>query len=206
MLLVWVSTFTCHIQAQAQAPDNACGSLANGYGPYDYRKDKDKLPIVESSHFTPAVESLIHGISGPVGGELDYALRAFPNHHRVLIAMTRLGEKFKTPKPPGAKYNVDCYYDRAVRFAPDDNVVRMLYAQYLGKEGRTDDAVFQLETAAAQAPDAGFTQYNIGLVYFEIGKPDRALAQAHKALSLGFTRPELQKKLELAGKWQDAQK
>ena len=187
----------------AQAVLNSCGDLKNGYGPFDYRKDKDKLPIVENSHFTPPVEALIHGVSGPIGAELDYALRAFPNHHRVLAAMSRYGQKLKSPQPPGANYTIDCYFDRAIRFAADDNVVRMLFAQYLGRLGRTKEAIGQLEVASAQAKDDGFTHYNIGLVYFELGQPDRALAQAHRAMALGFERPELRQMLERAAKWRD---
>ena len=205
-LMLLTAACVCAGSSFAQAEPNPCGNLANGYGPYDYRKDKDKLPIVENHHFVPHVEALIRGVSGPIGGELDYTLRAFPNHHRALVAVTRYGDRLKTPKPPGANYTVECYFDRAMRFAADDNVVRILFAQYLGKQGRTDEAVSQLETAAAKAPDAGFTQYNIGLVYFEMGKHERALAQAHRAMTLGFARPELQAILEKIGKWQELQK
>lgn len=202
-LILIVAAMLATSPCLAQSSGGECGELTNGYGPYDYRKDRDKLGIVDSNHFTPQVEQLIRGISGPIGGELDYTLRAFPNHHRALIAMTRWSEKVKSDKPSGAHYSVDCYFDRALRFKSDDNVVRMLYAQYLGKQGRTDDAVRQLETAAAQAPDVGFTQYNIGLVYFEIGQHQRALTQAHRAIALGFDRPSLRAMLEKIGKWQD---
>ncbi len=39
-----------------------CGSLANAYGPFDYRKHKGQplINIVEQAHFTPDVE---HGLS-----------------------------------------------------------------------------------------------------------------------------------------------
>src|SRR5690349_7606114 len=50
-----------------------CGSAsdAGGYGPFDYRKDKNKLRLVEVFHFTPEVESLRRGESGYIGGDLD---------------------------------------------------------------------------------------------------------------------------------------
>ena len=34
---------------------------------------------------------------------------------------------------------LDCYFQRAIRFRPDDVVVRMLFASYLLKDGRRTD-------------------------------------------------------------------
>ena len=59
-----------------------------------------------------------------------------------------LCERKKTPQPHGAKFTVECYFDRAVRFAPDDTVVRVLYATFLAKAGREAAAVVQLERTA----------------------------------------------------------
>ena len=60
--------------------------LHNAFGPFDYRTaTKDKLKLVESYHFTPKVESLIGGQSGTLGADIDYTLRAFPNHPRALL-------------------------------------------------------------------------------------------------------------------------
>ena len=191
------------LQARAQDAAPICGTLLNAYGPFDYRKDRPKLPIVELHHFNAAVESLVKGITGSIGGDIDYTLRAFPNHHRALIAMTRLSEKEKTSQPYGANYTIDCYYDRALRLAPDDNVARMLYARFLGKNKRMDEALLQLANADKLSGDNGFTHYNIGMVYTELGRYDLALQQAHRALELGFTRTELRQILEKAGKWRD---
>lgn len=190
--------------AQAQdAPVNPCGELGNAYGPFDYRKDKDKLAIVENSHFTPQVRALVRGVSGPIGAELDYALRAFPNHHPVLATLERLGQKTKSERPPGLRYNIGCYFERAVRFAPDDAVARMMFAHHLGTHGQMPSAVAQLEEAASLAGDNGFTHYNVGMVFAELGQWDRALVQAHKASALGFERPDLKAMLQKAGKWQE---
>jgi len=189
--------------AAAQSEPGACGELRNAYGPFDYRKDKDKLGIVESSHFTPQVENLVRGVSGPIGAELNYTLRAFPNHHRVLVALTRFGEKMKHQQPEGLQYPIECYFVRATRFAPDDNTARRLYAQYLARQGRNVDAADQLEPTSKIAGDNGLNHYNIGLIYAEMKQYDQALAKAHKALELGFERPELKAALERAGKWQE---
>lgn len=197
-LLLWQSL------ACAQANLAGCGSLENHYGPFDYRTERHgKLKIVEQYHFTPNVESLIAGNSGSLGGELSYTLATSPNHHRALMAMVRLGEKLKSPQPTGAKYSVECFFERALRFRSDDSTVKLIYATFLIKNGREADAIKQLEVAAAAAGDNAFTQYNVGMIYFDIKRYDRALAQAHRAYGLGFEMPELRNQLQSVGKWTD---
>lgn len=197
--------FMCGEQLFAQPAMSGCGPLDNPYGPFDYRNQKNKLDIVEKFHFTANVESLVSGRSTVnVGGDLDYTLRAFPNHHRALMAMMRLGEKLKSPQPPGVGYAVECYFERALRFRPDDSTVRMLYATYLSKGARDPEAMKQLEQASANAGDNPFTHYNIGLIYFDLHQYDLALTQAHLAYGLGFTQPALRERLERVGKWKEA--
>lgn len=193
----------CALPAVAQQASNACGDLRNGYGPYDYRSDRDKLPIVDNSHFTPEIEALSLSYNGYLGGELDYALRAFPNHHRALVAMMRLAERSKSPQVPNAKYSVACYFDRAIRFKADDTTVRMLFATYLNKYGRETEATQQLDYALTLAGDNAFTHNNLGLLYLELKNYEKALQQAHRAMALGLQRPELRDALKAAGKWID---
>jgi tetratricopeptide (TPR) repeat protein len=193
--------------AHAQATASACGPLSSPaqYGPYDYRNQQDKLPIVEIAHFTPIVESLVRGQNSGVhaGGDIDYTLRAFPNHHRALDAMVRYGEKMRSDKPPGTTYTVECYFERALRFRPDDTIARLLYASFLAKRGRTGEAVSQLEVATSTAGTNAFSHYNIGLVYFDLKQFDKALVQAHKAMELGFPQTLLAEQLKQAGKWSE---
>lgn len=190
----------------AQAPEDSCGPLGNAFGPFDYRTERgDKLRIVESAHFPAHVESLIRGHStNLIGGDLDYTLRAFPNHHRALLSTLRLGLRERSPQLPGMRHTVECYFVRAVRFRPDDTTARMLYAMYLHRTGRPESAQQELGQVAAQAGDNGFTHYNLGLLYLEMGDAERALHQAHKALALGFPRTELRDRLSAAGQWRDA--
>ena len=199
----------CLIGAPAFAqPDPwTCGPLRppGQFGPYDYRYDRGQpLGLVEGAHFGPEIEALIRGNRNHlVGPDIDYTLRAYPNHHRALIAMMRLGEKQKTNKPDGANYTVECYFERAVLFRDNDPTVRMLYAGYLSKQNRQSEALAQLARATLLAKDNGFTHYNIGLVYFDMKVYDRALAQAHRAIELDFERSELRDLLKNAGQWQE---
>lgn len=65
-----------------------CGSLQNAFGPFDYRDPAaraESLQVVERYHFTADVEMLRRGkASANVLDDLNYTLRAFPNHHRAL--------------------------------------------------------------------------------------------------------------------------
>lgn len=185
-----------------------CGSLysAGQYGPYDYHTaDTANVSIVLGAHFTPEVEALIRGnTSATPGGDIDYTLRALPNYPRALIAMMRLGEKEKTPQPRGSRYSIECWFDRAIRFRPDDVIVRMIYSTYLNKQGRRADAIKELDTAATYAKDNAFTHYNLGLHYFDLKDYNQALAEAHKAIALGFQQTALRDKLQAIGKWTES--
>lgn len=181
----------------------ACGALENGYGPFDYRSDKSRLGIVETYHFTPSVETLRSGKSGPLGGDLDYTLRAFPNHHRALMSMMKLGQREKVAKPQGAQFSVECYMQRAEVFRPTDGMVKTIYGLYLLKAGRTQDAIRKLEAARNLDERDSNVHYNLGLAYFELGHYDQALASAHRAYAAGFPLPGLRDKLKRAGKWRD---
>ena len=192
-------------QANAQSAPSRCGELTNGIGPFDYRVDKQHLPIVEGAHFTPEVEMLVKGKGGYLGQDLDYTLRAFPNHHRALISVMRYGERLKSPQPGHVRYTVECYFERATRFRPDDAVSRMLFAQFLYKESKPEAARAQLEVAAHGGRENAFTLYNIGLVYAEAKDYARALENAHKAYGMGITRPGLREQLAAAGQWKDAE-
>ncbi len=190
------------IGAFAQSGPALCGSLANGTnGPFDYRYDRDKVKIVEDYHFNAQVEALIAGQSGAIAADLDYVLRAFPNHHRALISMSRLGLRHKAAVAPNAPLSVECYFERAVRFRPDDTVARMLFAGYLRDTKRLEPAVKQIEQALSIGKDNAFTQYNAGMLFADMGLHERALQQAHKAAEMGYTRKELKDKLQAAGKW-----
>lgn len=183
---------------------DVCGELTNAYGPFDYWSDKDKLGIVESNHFTAGVETLRAGKSGYLGSDIDYTLRAFPNHPRALMAMMKLGEKERTERPAGAHFSVACYFDRAIRFRPNDSMARMIFGTYLAKRKKNNEALLQLEVAEQHAVDNANLHYNMGLVYFDLGKYEEALKHAHAAYRLGFTLPGLRNKLSAVGRWQDA--
>ncbi|MCP5294304.1 MAG: hypothetical protein H6950_06290 [Zoogloeaceae bacterium] len=178
-----------------------CGDLENPVGPYDYRKDKSLLSNVEQNHFNDNVRLLRKGQSASIAGDLDYLLRAYPNHPGGLDAIGRLGRRAKSEKLYGANYKVTCYFDRAVRLAPDDPTVRVLFAQHLWMTGNRVLAVEQIEAAETLGADDANTLYNIGIMKFEIGDKKAAKKYAIRAYDLGFPLPGLKNKLRRAGLW-----
>lgn len=191
------------LPAWSQASPEQCGGLANGYGPFDYRNQKQQIQIVEKHHFAPHVENLVRGQEGSIGGDLDYVLRAVPNHHRALVAMMRYADRMKTDRPADANYIVECYFERAVRFRPEDTSARMLFATFLHRKNRLPEAQQQMKRVVELAADDPFVHYNAGLVYLEMKEFDLALARAHAADALGLKRPGLREQLTAAGKWRD---
>lgn len=184
-----------------------CGELTEAYGPsggdYTNSADKAKMKVVEDHHFTPEVEKLISGKSGYLGSDINYTLERFPNHHRALAAIAKLGLRDKTTKPRGAKYSVGCFFDRAIQFKPNDITVRAIYSNYLLKLGQTDKALEQLKGALELQPENPTINYNLGLLYVEKKDYEQARTYAKKAYELGFPLPGLKDKLVKAGKWED---
>ncbi|HEX8874824.1 MAG TPA: tetratricopeptide repeat protein [Nitrosospira sp.] len=184
---------------QAASPPH-CGELENVY---DYNEGGSLLGTVEKHHFTPNVENLRSGNTSTVGGDLSYTLMIYPNHHRALAAFGKLSLRDKTLKPSGAKYSVGCFFDRAIRFKPNDGMVRMVYGNYLLKAGQTDNAIGQLQAAVDLLPDDATINYNLGLIYMQKKDYEQAKSYAKKAYELGFPLPGLKNQLIKAGKWED---
>lgn len=181
-----------------------CGDLKNAFGPFDYRRtDQATRHLVESHHFTAQVEALRAGQEGYIGSDLDYTLRAFPNSPRALLAVSRYGRKLNTDRPPAMTYSVDCYFDRATRLAPDDPMPHLIYAMHLKDRKHTGEVKAQLDQVEALRgdPSSFDLDYNLGLLYFDIGEIDKSAIAAKRAYELGAPLPALMSKLKKAGKW-----
>jgi tetratricopeptide (TPR) repeat protein len=201
---------TLHAQDVTSNLSAECGgpTISNAYGPYDYTNSQhvaNKLPIVERAHFTAVVESLKAGATGVLpGGDIDYTLRAFPNHHRALDAMGRYHLQYpNTLRPPGASWSADCYFKRALAFRPKDWTVHMIYGIYLVREGRKNEAEhFYLEAIELQ-PGSAEAHHNLSLLYIELKKYELARDHAAKAYELGFPLRGAESKLRRLGEWFD---
>ncbi|PTT92838.1 ABC transporter permease, partial [Pelomonas sp. HMWF004] len=191
-------------QARPAPSPPGCGVPYNVYGPFDYRlANQQQRLLVENAHFTRGVETLTKGATGPFGHDIGYTLAVFPNHPRAIGTMARLAEKQKADPPSQADMTVECYFVRGMNFAPDDLVFRMLYVDYLIRRNRPDDARRFLDYVVTQAGDNELTHFNAGMLYADMKAYDQALVQAHRAIALGMTRPELRTRLTQAGRWKD---
>lgn len=184
----------------ASADDNEdCGSLKNAFGPFDYRERHQltfEIDVVETRHFTAKVESLQSGstASDPTG-DLDYTLRAWPNHHRALHSMMRY--QLLNERPPNARfYSIRCYFKRAMKFSPDDYMVHLLFGVYLHKDGQYQKALQRYKEAQKGMPGSAEVNYNIGLLYMDTKDYEKAREYANRAYELGYPLPGLKIRLE----------
>lgn len=177
-----------------------CGSLEASYGPFDYTNPihvKSKLPIVEKAHFTRDVENLIRGSStANVMGDISYTLRTFPNHHRALYAMVRYMLRQEKRPIAGTRMSPECWFDRAVRFAPNDGNVRFIYGIYLHRINNYEKSLQEYTAALESLPDSGELHYNLGLLYLDMGDYASSRRHAEQAYELGHPLPALRNKLE----------
>lgn len=202
------------LQAQiAITNSNDCGSIENRddygatsqYGPYDYtnaRHRREKLPKVEKFHFSSEVFRLERGLTDvEPTSDLDYTLRAFPNHHLALDAMARLHRERGANKLPKANYSLDCYFDRAHRMAPHDPTVHLIEGVHLFTIGDLDAAEKVLQEGLALSPQSPEIAYNLGLLYVRKAQYDDAVRYAEIAYGNGYPLPGLRNKLMKKGAW-----
>ena len=196
----------CPALVLAQAAEECPDVLKGQYGPYDYMDPDVALrqkyrETVEPYHFTPKVATLRGGQSAPIEADIGYTIRAFPNHYPALDALSRLSLTRQTTRMPLAGCTVEGYFERAIRFKPNDARVHMAYGLHLYRWKKVQQAKEQLLEAERLAPDDTNNLYNLGLVYADLGDWDRAMNCAPNAYGAGFPLPGLRNKLVKAGKW-----
>lgn len=179
-----------------------CGDIDEGARDYRLMSKKQRLHI-EGAHFTRDVEMLKRGKSSYLGNDIDYTLRHIPNHPHALNSLARLAQRTKVEKVSGTQYPVWCYFERAVRFAPDDALMRYVFGLYLLRAKKPTEARAQLALASELAGESAGMNYNLGLVYLELGDLDAAQRHAKVAYAKGSSPPALANRLRAAGKWPD---
>ncbi len=202
--ITYIATVILLLNASYSFAVPYCGHFKQQIGPFDYTNHEHRekhLHVVEFHHFDKNVENLISGMTGTIGADLQFTLMMFPNHHRALVSMSKLAIRDKTNKPEGARYSVLCYFDRAIRFNPNDATVRYVFSSYLLETNKFDMALEQLDIASKLEPDNPAIQYNLGLLYFQKKDYDKAAHFAKKAYSKNFPLPGLKNKLSSVGKW-----
>jgi len=185
-----------------------CRGGAENFGPFDYLQRHTlsaELGIVEQYHFGPQVEQLIAGmqtgLERDVPDELNYTLRAWPNHHRALNSVIQY-QVLKGRNKRGTRYPpAECYLERAIKFSPKDGITRMLYANLLQRTGHKKRAFDQYEQALALKPKNIQIKYNFALLLVDLKKYEQAHEYAFELYSKGFPLPGLKNKLKKTGHW-----
>jgi len=214
ILLALVGSLLCFVSvksaiAQGAAPwvgetlkGGPCPSRGQGYGPFDYLNRSalsQQLYLVESAHFTPAVENLVKGNTGTLVGDLAYTLMAWPNHHRALNSMMReQARREASYLRSGNIPPMECYFQRAINYSSRDSMLFMLFGMFLHKTGHTEPALSQYEKGESISPDNLQLLYNKGLLLVDMGKFDQAEAIAEKVYAQDFPLPGLKKRLSRA--------
>lgn len=184
--------------AAMPAAAKTCGNIT--INQHDYRQtDANSRYIVEVRHFTEDIELGVH--NGALGGDLEYTLQHYPNHPRVLNTVLRVAPRYRFAILPGARLPVECYFERAVRFYPDDGIAWLMYARFQFMRGKDAEALEMLQRAVNLSPDEPSINYNLGLVYAKQKKYEQALPYAQKAYAQNFPLPALKQTLIKAGKW-----
>jgi tetratricopeptide (TPR) repeat protein len=186
-------------------PMAGCGTFnydREHIGPLDYRQiDPKVLKLIEDYHFTRKVEMLREGQASTLGGDLAYTLNAIPNHPRALRTTAEYFRRSQIHAQLEMGMGIDCWFERAVAYRPDDPIVRILFADQMLKQGKRDEATHHLRVAEQNTRDSATVHYNLGLLYLDLKEYDRSVEHAQKAYELGAPLPGLRNLLARAGKW-----
>lgn len=212
-------TFSVELSPYALAGEYDCGVLQNhgGIGPWDYydpsssaKTGEDpmgRIKRVENVHFKAGMRNLNtkeYDIDR-LTSEITYTLSMFPNHPEALLAITRL-EKMAGGKLPQRsvdvykpKISAYCFFDRALRFRPEQPEVRFSYAIYLHQQGKYPEALEHYKFAEKAFEENPFFQYNLGLLYSDMKNWPKATEYAERAYKWGAIFPGLRQRIEKAG-------
>ncbi len=174
-------------------------------GPFDYlqrRQHAGPLRVVEENHFDSNVENLIKGISTEPMGDIDFTLRAFPNHHRALNSAVKFRLRHKRWPQKSKGVQAECYLQRAINFSPNDPVAYALLGYTLHKLGNPQRAVEPYKTAIEQNPGDMMLKYNLALALTDLKRYRQARKYAEEVYAVGFPLPALQRRLEEVGHWE----
>lgn len=190
------------------------------YGPIDYYdsenhikgkggeltgdlKDKNKITIVTAYHFNSDIVRLRRGqTSTNISGDLDYTLRALPNHPVALDTVSRFevlqnnSVEFKSKQKP-MPFEADCYFQRAINvFGYNQPQTYMLWGLHKYRQKKYEKAIkyfIQAESLKFKSADLA---YYFGLTYFQLGDFDKAQKYSDRAYKMGYQLPGLKNLLK----------
>lgn len=215
---VRMAVFVLLVSGSAASLAGDCGSPydTGGIGPFDYtdKSNAIMLDVTERHHFFGRIKrEAFGGGKGDINltGDLDYTLRAFPNHSMALYAMgmhqlhvrRRSEAEYQALFGRGGMWrSAECYFERALMLRPDDADVHTKYGLYLYRKRDLAGALEKFTKAVSFNPDSAKAHYNLGLITFEMKRYDESREHAKKAYRLGFKKTDLKRLLKRKGKWE----
>jgi tetratricopeptide (TPR) repeat protein len=189
-----------------------CNGRNQGFGPFDYTNPNHtsayegrvtKLQIVERAHFSPESENLIKPKVGSFLGDFAYTLMAWPNHHRALLSLIRFDLEVRNNirKPQKKETEVECWFQRAIHFAPKDWITYSIYGHYLRKVGRFQESKSIYESALKLKSNDSKLEYAYSLLLYDMKSYKEAAEHAKKAYSNGKPPKSLKDKLIKLNVW-----
>lgn len=204
-----IALFASLLLVGMQTPATAatCGLVVKtSAGPHDYRDYNARarvLPVVERVHFTPGIEDLTAKANRYLAQSISYTLNKFPNHYRALDAMSRLSARVGKSQPDGSDHSVDCWFQRAVVFQPEDGIVRLTYGIHLERIGKPEEALKHMETGLRLEPGNAKVLYYLSRLHLHLGHPEDSRRYALEAQTAGFPIADLREELSALGHWDD---
>lgn len=223
LFLALVTSLSAAVAHAQMADGQDCGHPFDSpgrFGPFDYSDGgrHEERRLVDGFHFTAYMQELaVNGFTSlkpqvkedfgspeqVVGGNFDYALHAFPNHHRALYAMGVWQLRLRDQSVAELRriltgLNVkpaECYFQRAIMFKENDGMVRQAFAAFLHRAGDLRRAEEQYQAALALTPDSAELHYNVGLLYVTLGNYEKASLHAARAKELGYPLQGLERRL-----------
>lgn len=174
---------------------------AQGHDFYDYyghdgKKPREGLLIsVESFHLYKGIKGLYTGHFEYAKDDFEFILAYFPNHPRALFLMIDTMFGMKQP------YIAEEHIQRALRLYPQYASTHVVYGMYQQRAGKPAEAIQSYLKAIQLDADYVDAYYNLGLLYLDIKKNDKANWYAQKAYTLGVKVPGLRTRLEKAKAW-----
>ena len=186
-------------------PKATQGFTGGGLDYTRYAPSRKKLRLVEEYHFTPKVKNLKGGEHGSTPLEdLNYTLRAFPNHYEALYSIIRyFTEKidFSEKSPMWKERHIppECYLQKAINFRQEDAKLRVLFGIYLHRVGEIEKARELYKKSVELKSDYAEGYYNLGLLLTDMGEYQKARKVARKAYELGYPLSGLRDRLKDKG-------
>ncbi|SIS47715.1 tetratricopeptide repeat protein [Neptunomonas antarctica] len=212
-LIVLIAVNTLAVATDTSA---ACSlDLKNGYGPFDFYDSNSNLPTgadpmgkirrVTNVHLSKKMLLLTGRATGTISGDLDYTLRAIPNHPEGLNLASRLEARLRSPTKSSLflyekmKRSANCYFERAIKFAPYAETY-VIYGIHLHRNNKFQEAKeAYLKAIELGQKNYANTHYNLALTLVKLEEYPLSEKHAKIAYKLGYPLKGLKRQLNKHG-------